>query len=119
MQWLLSLKNFSQKLIRWRLKLEEYDFQIVYKKGKLNTNADALSQIPAITKNTPSKLLHAPIRNTPLAEYQFYLEHKLKPTNITDYKILEVEGDVLDAPPEDSLVHCISQDLKMSCGCAN
>lgn len=32
-------------MVRWRLKLEEYDYNIVYKKGKLNTNADALSRV--------------------------------------------------------------------------
>lgn len=41
----MSLKEPNSKLIRWRLKLEEYDYEIVYKKGKLNTNADALSRI--------------------------------------------------------------------------
>jgi len=34
----------SSRLIRWRLKLEEYDYEIVYKAGKGNTNADALSK---------------------------------------------------------------------------
>lgn len=43
--WLMSLKEPNSKLIRWRLKLEEFDYEIVYKKGKLNTNADALSRI--------------------------------------------------------------------------
>lgn len=43
--WIMSLKEPNSKLIRWRLKLEEYDYEIIYKKGKLNTNADALSRI--------------------------------------------------------------------------
>jgi len=34
------------RLIRWRLKLEEYDYKIVHKAGKSNTNADALSRNP-------------------------------------------------------------------------
>lgn len=42
--WLMSLKEPNSKLIRWRLKLEEFDYQIVYKKGRMNTNADALSR---------------------------------------------------------------------------
>lgn len=41
----MSLKEPNSKLIRWRLKLEEFDYEIIYKKGKLNTNADALSRI--------------------------------------------------------------------------
>ena len=45
LQWLFSVKEPNPKLVRWRLKLEEYDYHIVYKKGKFNTNADALSRI--------------------------------------------------------------------------
>lgn len=43
--WIMSLKEPNSKLVRWRLKLEEFDYEIIYKKGKLNTNADALSRI--------------------------------------------------------------------------
>lgn len=43
--WLYSLKEPNSKLTRWRLRLQEYDFQIIYKNGKQNTNADALSRI--------------------------------------------------------------------------
>lgn len=43
--WLMSLKEPNSKLVRWRLKLEEYDYDIIYKKGTLNSNADALSRI--------------------------------------------------------------------------
>ncbi|KAG7297303.1 hypothetical protein JYU34_019262 [Plutella xylostella] len=43
--WLHSLKEPSSKLTRWRLNLLDYDFDIVYKKGKQNSNADALSRI--------------------------------------------------------------------------
>jgi len=44
-QRLFSLKDPSSKLLRWRTKLEEYDYKILYKKGTSNTNADALSRI--------------------------------------------------------------------------
>ena len=43
--WLWKLKEPNSKLMRWKLKLEEYDFEVIYKKGKYNTNADALSRI--------------------------------------------------------------------------
>lgn len=42
--WLMSLKDPSSKLTRWRLKLAEYDYKVIYKKGNQNTNADALSR---------------------------------------------------------------------------
>jgi len=36
--------------LRWRLKLEEYEYEVKYKKGSSNTNADALSRIH-VTEN--------------------------------------------------------------------
>lgn len=43
--WLFSLKEPNQRLIRWKLRLEEFNFEIKYKKGKENKVADALSRI--------------------------------------------------------------------------
>ncbi|CAK9801713.1 Retrovirus-related Pol polyprotein from transposon 17.6 [Anthophora quadrimaculata] len=42
--WLKNCKDPSSRLIRWRLKLEEYEYEIQYHKGKENTAADALSR---------------------------------------------------------------------------
>lgn len=46
LKWLFNHKDPGSKLIRWRLKLEEFDYEIEYKKGKINSNADALSRYP-------------------------------------------------------------------------
>jgi len=43
--WLFNVKDPGSRLIRWRLKLEEYDYEIVCKKGTENQNADAFSRI--------------------------------------------------------------------------
>lgn len=43
--YLFSLKNPSQRLLRIRLELEEYKFDIEYIKGSQNVVADALSRI--------------------------------------------------------------------------
>ena len=45
LQWVMNLKEPNSRLTRWKLKLAEYDFTVIYKKGKCNTNADALSRI--------------------------------------------------------------------------
>ncbi|CAK1583893.1 unnamed protein product [Parnassius mnemosyne] len=50
--WLYSLKEPNSKLTRWRLRLQEYDFEIIYKNGKQNTNADALSRIKVNALNS-------------------------------------------------------------------
>lgn len=59
--WIMNIKDPGSRLLRWRIKLEEYDYEIIYKKGALNTNADALSRISGIVleekeepKNDPS-----------------------------------------------------------------
>lgn len=43
--WLYKIKEPNSRLIRWKLKLEEFNFDIVYKKGKENKVSDALSRI--------------------------------------------------------------------------
>jgi len=43
--WVFNVKDPSSRPLRWRLKLEGYDFDIVYKPAARNTNADALSRI--------------------------------------------------------------------------
>jgi hypothetical protein len=43
--WIFSVKDPSSRLLRWRLRLEEFDYEVKYKKGSSNTNADALSRI--------------------------------------------------------------------------
>lgn len=45
LQWIMNIKEPNSRLTRWRLKLSEYDYTVIYKKGKYNTNADALSRI--------------------------------------------------------------------------
>ena len=44
--WLFNIKDPKSRLVRWRLELEEFDYVIVYKPGRVNANADALSRNP-------------------------------------------------------------------------
>lgn len=45
LQWLMMLSDPSGRLLRWRLRLSDFTFEIHYKKGYLNTQADALSRL--------------------------------------------------------------------------
>jgi hypothetical protein len=46
LQWLMSKAEPAGRLSRWAMKIQEFQFDIEYKKGKENLNADALSRIP-------------------------------------------------------------------------
>lgn len=50
-EYLFNSKHNSSRIHRWRLELLEFQFEVAYKKGKLNVCADALSRIEI--KNDP------------------------------------------------------------------
>lgn len=44
--WIFNVKDPSSRLMRWRLLLEEYEYEVQYRAGKKNCNADSLSRYP-------------------------------------------------------------------------
>jgi Integrase zinc binding domain len=50
--WLLSLKDPSGRLARWRLRLAEFYFEIQYRPGIKNSVADGCSQVPTTGGDT-------------------------------------------------------------------
>jgi len=48
--WIMSVKDPGSRLLRCRIQLEKYDFEIVYKPGVQNSNADALSRINTLAE---------------------------------------------------------------------
>jgi transcription elongation factor Elf1 len=44
--WIFNVKDPSSRLMRWKLLLEEYDYEIQYRAGQRNCNADSLSRYP-------------------------------------------------------------------------
>jgi len=43
--WLFNIKVPGSRLIRWILKLAEYQYEVFYKTGRSNTNGDTLNRI--------------------------------------------------------------------------
>ncbi|XP_043474040.1 uncharacterized protein LOC122506110 [Leptopilina heterotoma] len=78
LKWLFNVKDASSRLMRWRLKLEEYDYEIQYKKGSENTAADALSRVHHVNSND-----HSP----PLNSTEFDLESELPDIEISDTQL--------------------------------
>ena len=46
LEWLDRLKENNSRLTRWSLALQAFDFDVVYRAGSANGNADALSRAP-------------------------------------------------------------------------
>lgn len=46
------------RILRWRLKLAEYEYDVVYKAGKTNVNVDALSRNPVNFEETTCKVIN-------------------------------------------------------------
>lgn len=44
--WIFNVKDPSSRLMSWKLLLEEYDYEIQYRAGQRNCNADSLSRYP-------------------------------------------------------------------------
>lgn len=80
LEWLMSLKDPSSKLVRWRLKLSEFDFKINYKKGTRNSNADALSRLEINCNETCT----IPKTQTPIDDFKTQLIFKLGPQDRPD-----------------------------------
>ncbi|CAK1604464.1 unnamed protein product [Parnassius mnemosyne] len=65
LQWVMNLKEPNSRLTRWKLKLSEYDFSVIYKKGKNNTNADALSRVEIHNEESCSMLANPSVKTAP------------------------------------------------------
>eukprot|EP00742_Colponemidia_sp_Colp-10_P010829 GILJ01011943.1.p1 GENE.GILJ01011943.1~~GILJ01011943.1.p1 ORF type:complete len:1522 (-),score=171.97 GILJ01011943.1:111-4676(-) len=46
LQWLMSMKGPTGRLARWSLKLQEFDFSLKYRQGRVHSNVDTLSRDP-------------------------------------------------------------------------
>lgn len=100
--WLFSLKEPNSKLIRWRLLLSEYDYEIIYKKGKINSNADALSRIRLPDQNIEIHPIdndnNSLIVETGDEDINDFLNNQLREINDSNTQHSNLEDPILDIP---------------------
>jgi hypothetical protein len=46
LKWIFNVKDPSSRLMRWKLLLEEYNYEVEYRAGAKNCNVDSLSRYP-------------------------------------------------------------------------
>lgn len=117
--YLFSVSDPSSRLLRFRLKLEEYDYNIIYKPGKYN-NADSLSRIHRISvrrnlyKNYLKEIENNSINNDLIVDSDKNLNDALKEENIvylTDREFsnnVEFHNSVYELKAQDPQIHNIA-----------
>ena len=63
LQWLKTMRTGSALLHRWSAALEEYDFTVRHRPGKIQTHVDGLSRLPVDPVPPEDALLHIQVDN--------------------------------------------------------
>lgn len=108
LKWLFSISDPGSRLTRWRIKLSEYNYEIIYKSGKTNKNADFLSRIQVPENITYDSKYEAKanvhILSPELQSYEDFLEYQRK-NIIINSRIKESEKDIFEFSTENKIKH--------------
>ena len=74
----------NDKLIRWRLELSEYNFEISYQRGCQNVSADALSRLASLQPSC--KTLHETLAHPGVTRLYEYIQRHKVPISLDDAK---------------------------------
>ena len=90
LQWLFTIQDPNSRLCRWGLRLQEYDFKITHRPGRVHGNTDALSRLLIVNnmekgeegvKIERAHLRKAQIKDEVLKPIIVYLSSKALPKN--------------------------------------
>jgi len=124
--WLNNVKDPTSRLIRWRLKLAEYEYEIKYKAGKTNVNADALSRNPVEETVNKIKIFKPEQRMYPLEIFDsddepiFETQPKESdpaseaPTSLTDKRSVNIREKSIELPARDENASQSDDDVSQS-----
>lgn len=99
--YVFNINDPGSRLTRFRLKLEEYDYEVIYKAGKMNTNADALSRtINKIDTDQPNNY----------QDFKTYLESHI----IFNSNIKEKNTNLFQTNDSDPLILFIPKNFEKS-----
>ena len=102
LRWLMNVKDASGRLARWALLLQQYDFNIVHRPGRIHGNADCLSRRPydscamsSLSKEGPQTphTQEMQRRDPELAVMIDFLENDILPTNDKDARKILLTSD--------------------------
>ena len=102
LRWLMNVKDASGRLARWALLLQQYDFNIVHRPGRIHGNADCLSRRPYDSCEMSSLKKEEPRtphtqemqrRDPELAVMIDFLENDILPTNDKDARKILLTSD--------------------------
>ena len=80
----------NEKLLRWRLELAEYRYEIAYKSGSENAGADALSRLAGVSSTSAHKLydIHDNLAHPGIVRMWNYVRRQNLPYSLDDVKAM-------------------------------
>ena len=80
-----AFKIKNDKILRWRLELSPFQYQIVYRPGRLNIPADTLSRTCSIS-SCNLQILHENLCHPGIARFYHFIKSKNLPYSMEDVK---------------------------------
>ncbi|KMQ87188.1 reverse ribonuclease integrase [Lasius niger] len=112
LRWLQRLESPSGRLGRWLFELQQFDFEIRYRKGSLNQVADALSRQPEIcaTKRTKAcpwyRRITTGLRTRPVD----FPDYQMRDGHLHQHILHDL--DFREVPAEDQWKKCVPTDQR-------
>lgn len=106
--WIYKIKDPTSRLARWRLKLEDYNFDVKYRKGKENQVADCLSRVQVNVLSSSSICVEPP-DNFDLDEFLEDFEKNQSLSDDTNHTAIEnpISGIPISEDPINSATNQI------------